>query len=143
MENPTTSPNLNVEFSTSFPQSEVFGVKLINGYPTEAILSLSNNEPFPITLQLLGGALWTPESAADVPSRIVRNLTSQSYGTQVPAGEKETFTYKFATEMHPADLNLKIAAITIDDKGSPYVIKAFEGDVSVVEAPTSFLDPKV
>lgn len=81
--------------------------------------------------------------AQDVPSRIVRNLTSQSYETQIPAGEQESFTYSFSTEMHPADLLLKIAAIMHNEEGTSFVVQAFEGEVSVVEAPTSFFDPKM
>lgn len=138
-----TTPNIAVDISVSFPQSEVFGVKIINGYPTDAVLSVSNREPGPVALQLLGAALWTPDLGQDAPARIVRNLTTQTYGTRIPAGEKESFTYRFSTEMHPAELSLKIVGIMYNDAGKSFVIKAFEGNVSVVEAPTSFLDPKM
>ena len=38
------TPNLNVAVSVSFPQSEIFGVKVVNGHATEARLSVTNNE---------------------------------------------------------------------------------------------------
>nr|OQO15569.1 hypothetical protein B0A51_16469 [Rachicladosporium sp. CCFEE 5018] len=46
------STTLNVKISTTFPDSEVFGVKLVNGHPTRAVLDISNQEPEPIKLAL-------------------------------------------------------------------------------------------
>ena len=107
------TPNLAVEISASFPQSEIFGVKLVNGRATRAVLDVSNNEQVPITVLLVGGSLTTPidTPGAPDPPVIVRNLTSQKYGVSIPAGEKETLTYSFATELHPQDLRLSLAAV--------------------------------
>ena len=129
--------------SASFPQSEIFGVKLVNGLTTESILSFTNNEPAPITVVVIGGSLWSPDFGEQQPSKLLRNLTASPFKSTIPAGESETFSYRFATEMHPADLILKLAGIVTDEKNTFYTLHAFEGDVSVVEKPTSIFDPQM
>lgn len=138
--------NLNVKLSASFPDSEIFGVKLVNGHSTQAIVSLDNQEQRTISLQIVGGSLWTPDygdAEGAEPSRIVRNLTTQVYRASVPAGEKETFQYNFALEMHPADLELRLIGILSTDENAFFTKEVYRGAVSVVEAPTSFFDPKM
>ncbi|KAL9052005.1 MAG: hypothetical protein Q9162_005670 [Coniocarpon cinnabarinum] len=144
-DNPTHSPNLHVNLTTTFPSAEVFGVKLVNGLRNDAVISLTNHEPFPVTLQFVGGSLWTPDLAQpESPPQLVRNLTAVRFGATVPAGESETFDYGITMEMHPADLLLKIGAVLSDGEGSRFFsVNAFEGDVSVVERPQSILDPQV
>ena len=90
-----------MEIATSFPDAEVFGVKLVNGRPTRAILDVSNNEPEAVNLMVVGGSLTTPVDAPGAPDPpvVLRNLTTQRYGVQIPAGEKETLTYAFVNEM--------------------------------------------
>ena len=61
----------------------------------------------------------------------------------MPPGESETFEYEIKTEMHPADLTLKLGAVVSDSEGAFYTIGAFEGSVSVVERPMSVFDPQV
>ena len=139
---PTTSPNLAVQISASFPHAEVFGVKLINGKATEAVLSISNGEPAPVTVAAIGGSLWRI-GIADQPPMIVRNFTASRYNVLVPAGEQETVTWSFKTELQPQDLLLTIGAAVATSEGSLYQIPAFNGTVSVVEAPTSIFDPQM
>ncbi|KAL1302382.1 hypothetical protein AAFC00_002785 [Neodothiora populina] len=146
LENPSTSPKLNVDISASFPDSEVFGVKLVNGHATQAILSIANNEPEAINLLFVGGSLLTPVGVpgAPEPPVIVRNLTAARYDVTIPAGEKETLTYSFATEMHPQDLTLNLAAVLQNAAGhGVYTSQFYNETVSVVEAPTSFFDPQI
>ncbi|KAK1809468.1 Increased recombination centers protein 22, partial [Friedmanniomyces endolithicus] len=139
-----SSPNLAVEISTSFPQSEVFGVKLVNGHATQAVLDVRNHETEPISVLLVGGSLTTPidTPGAPDPPVVLRNLTAQKYGVQIPAGESETLTYSFATEFHPQDLRLSIAAVLQDGKGTVFTKMVYNETVSVVEAPLSFFDPQ-
>jgi hypothetical protein len=147
------SPDLAVDITTSFPDSEIFGVKLVNGHPTRALLSISNNEPLPVTLQVVGGSLTTPIDVPGSPDPpvVLRNLTAQRYGVSIPAGEKESVTYTFATEMHPQDLRLNLAAILmrggdgVNDLGAGEVFSqmVFNETVSVVEAPMSIFDPQM
>ncbi|KAJ5980780.1 hypothetical protein N7481_008078 [Penicillium waksmanii] len=135
----TEVANLAVTAEASFPASEIFGVKLINGRPTEALISVTNDEANPVTVNFLGGSLWNLEE----DSKVVRNLTATRYGVEIPAGSKETIPYSFATEMHPQDIRLNIAAILSDSEGKFFTVQAFNGTVSVVEPETSIFDPQI
>ena len=139
------SPNLKVDISTSFPQSEIFGVKLVNGHPTKAVLDVSNNEPQPISVLLVYGFLTTPIDVpgAPDPPQVLRNLTAARYGVSIPAGEKETITYSFATEFHPQDLRLNLAAVLSNSENAMFTKILFNETVSVVEAPMSIFDPQM
>jgi hypothetical protein len=133
------TPNLKVSITTSFPQSEIFGVKLINGHPTQAVISIANSEPGPVSVALVGGSLYSIQGTP----QILRNLTAQRYSIEVPAGEQESVTYSFATEMHPQDLRLQLVTVLKDDKDAFYTMQIFNETVSVVEAPTSIFDPQM
>ncbi|KAJ5246490.1 hypothetical protein N7468_001473 [Penicillium chermesinum] len=134
----TAGPSdLAVKVHTSFPHSEIFGIKVINGHPTEAVVSFTNDEPNPVTLNILGASLWD----LGEESKIVRNLTASRYGVEIPAKSQEAVIYSFATEMHPQDLRLNIAAILSDSEGGFFTLQAFNGTVSVVEPDTSIFDP--
>ncbi|KAJ5123292.1 hypothetical protein N7448_009389 [Penicillium atrosanguineum] len=130
---------LKVKAETTFPTSEIFGVKLINGHPTQAVIDFINDEPNPVTVNFLGGSLWNLEEE----SKVVRNLTATRYGIEIPAGSKESVSYSFATEMHPQDVRLSIAAILSDSEGKFSTVQAFNGTVSVVEPDTSIFDPQI
>lgn len=134
------TPNLNVKVSVSFPQSEIFGIKLVNGHATEARLSISNNEVTPIGVSLVGGSL-SVEQAGE--SRIIRNLTAQKYSIEIPAGAEETIPYSFTTDQHPQDLRLQLTAVLRDQKHSFYTVPVYNETVTVVEGATSFFDPQM
>jgi hypothetical protein len=131
---------LNVKVSVSFPQSEIFGIKLVNGHATEARLSINNNEPTPIGVSVVGGSL-SLEQAGE--SRVIRNLTAQKYSIEIPAGAEETVPYTFTTDLHPQDLRLQLVAVLRDSKNSFYTVPVYNETVSVVEAATSFFDPQM
>ncbi|KAF2434039.1 hypothetical protein EJ08DRAFT_646910 [Tothia fuscella] len=132
---PAAQAPIDVQVSTSFPQSEIFGVKLVNGHATQAVLSVKNNEADPILVRVIGGALL---QSAD----IVRNLTIAKYGVQIPPGANQSLTYNFATVLKPQDLTLYLSAIV--NKGEvSYQIPAFNGTVTIVEAPISLFDPQI
>jgi len=139
LEEPQT-PNLNVAVTVSFPQAEIFGVKLVNGLATEARLSVVNNEPTPVGVTLVGGSL-SQEIAGQ--SQVVRNLTAQRYSIQIPAGSNETVPYRFTTDLHPKDLRLQLVTILKDSKNALYTVPVYNETVSIVEAPTSFFDPQM
>ncbi|RMZ71153.1 signal sequence receptor alpha chain [Pyrenophora seminiperda CCB06] len=139
VEEPQT-PNLNVAISVSFPQAEIFGVKLVNGLATEARLSVVNNEPTPISVAVVRGSL-SQEIAGEM--QVVRNLTAKRYSIQIPAGSNETVPYHFTTELHPQDLRLQLVTILKDSKNSLYTVPVYNETVSIVEAPTSFFDPQI
>jgi len=134
------TPNLNVEISVSFPQAEIFGVKLVNGHATEARLSISNKEPTAIGVSTVHGSL-TQQVAGQ--SHVVRNLTAQKYSLSIPAGAQETLPYFFSTELHPQDLRLQLMAVLKDSKNAVFTVPVYNETVSIVEAPTSFFDPQM
>ncbi|KAF1847002.1 uncharacterized protein K460DRAFT_363115 [Cucurbitaria berberidis CBS 394.84] len=140
VDNEAQTPNLKVAVSVSFPQSEIFGVKLINGHATEARLSITNDEPTPIGVIIVGGSLIQEVSGQ---SQIVRNLTNQRYSIEIPAGQEETVPYTFSTELHPQNLRLQLVTVLKDAKGAFYTVPVYNETVSIVEAPTSFFDPQI
>lgn len=141
MEAPSTSPAINVNVKATFPQSEIFGIKLINGHSTQSVLSVSNNEPAPIKVALIGGSLWTAPPAGEAV--LVKNLTSVKYNVEIPAGQKESLSYAFVTDMQPADFRLNLGVVLADSKNNVYTLQAFNETVSVVEPETSLLDPQM
>ncbi|TKX22106.1 translocon-associated protein (TRAP), alpha subunit [Elsinoe australis] len=145
VENPSSSPNLKVSISASFPQSEIFGVKLVNNHPTECMVSIKNEETEPVDLAFIGGSLLTPIGVPGAPSppQILRNLTTTRYGSKIQAGQSESFSYSFVNEMHPQDLTLALTAIIQDTKGSVFPYQFYNQTVSVVEAPSSIFDPQI
>lgn len=142
MEEPAIIPNLALTISTSFPASEIFGVKLVNGHPTLALVSFTNDEPDPVTVNIIGGSLLTLDVPGQ-PSRNVHNLTATKYQVEIPAGKTENLSYSFATEMHPQDLRLHLAAIVSNSEGAFFSFEAFNGTVSIVEPETSIFDPQM
>lgn len=142
---PSQSPNLALKLSASFPNSEFFGVKLVNGHPTKCVLSIENGEADALQLQFIGGSLLTPTGVPGAPSppSPVRNLTAQKYNLNIPAGQSETVTYTFVTEMHPQDLTLNLAAVIKDKAGVVYSTNFYNETISIAEAPTSIFDPQM
>lgn len=127
--------------SASFENAEIFGIKLVNGNPTNVKLSFINEEPEPVTVQFAGGSLWTPDFDPS-GSRIVRNLTTKQYALEIPAGEKQTLPYSFATNMHPQELRLNLAAVVSKDNAF-YTVQVYNGTVAVVEPDSSIFDPQM
>jgi hypothetical protein len=140
-------PNgLRVSASIHFPDSEL-GVKLVNGRPTNARITLLNEEEAPVRVRLVGGSLW-PLDIIDIgganSNRAVRNLTVVPMDTPVAgSGGNLTLPYTFGVDLMPADLRLLLAAIVADEKGQQYQIEVFNGTVSVVDAPISMFDPQM
>lgn len=142
VEDKLQSPSLAVSVSASFPNTELFGIKLVNGKPTQALISFINEEPEPIMVKFVGGVLWTT-ALAPRSSRIVRNLTATRYNVEIPAGEKQSLPYNFVTELHPQDLRLELAAVMTDSVGNDFALQAFNETVSIVEPDTSIFDPQM
>ena len=62
---------------------------------------------------------------------------------EVPAGQKESISYSFVTELLPQDLKLNLGAVVTDAKGTAYTLQAFNETISVVEPDTSLFDPQM
>lgn len=127
-----------VSAQASFPDAEIFGVKLVNGHPTRALISFTNEESTPVTVNFIGGALSTVD---EEQSTVIRNLTTTRYGVEIPAGQKEELSYSFVNEMHPQDLRLAVSSIISDAEGRFFNVNAYNGTVSIVEPETSIFDP--
>lgn len=140
------TPNLAVSASVSFPDAEIFGVKIVNGRTTKALIDITNDETAPVDVAIVGGALSSNAplpAGAHSSALIVRNLTATRYDLKVPAGEKVSLTYTFTTDLQPQDLRLNLVAVVSSQAGVIYQIQAYNGTVSVVEAAISFFDPQV
>ena len=113
----------------------------MNGHPTQALLSFTNDEVSPVNVAFVGGSLWGPDPKTNgATSRIVRNVTSTRYNVEIPAGEKESVSYSFATELHPQELRLQLTAVIANEAGTMYTLNAFNETVSVVEPDASLFD---
>ncbi|KAG9228327.1 signal sequence receptor alpha chain [Amylocarpus encephaloides] len=146
VEVPAQTPNLAVSVSASFPQSEIFGVKLVNGHATQALLDFTNNEADPVQVAVIGGALsklGALPAGAHPSTAIVKNITGTRYDVEIPAGEKQTLPFTFTNDLHPGDLRLNLIAVVTSKKGDVYQVEAFNESVSVVDAATSILDPQI
>jgi hypothetical protein len=134
---------LAISISASFPNSEVFGTKLVNGRPTRARLDVTNNEPESINIEMVGGSLWTVDALKYGPSQIIRNLSTTRFNVEIPGGEKESLTYTFVNDLQPQDLRLSLMAVVKDHEGSFYTVQAFNETVAVVEQDSSIFDPQM
>ncbi|KAF2667041.1 hypothetical protein BT63DRAFT_427460 [Microthyrium microscopicum] len=139
--NPLLS-QLKVAAEVTFPDSEVFGIKLVNGRPTTAHFAIHNGEEQPVTISMIGGSLWPLDVTELTAAGPVRNLSTTTYNTEIAPAGNLSLTYKFATELHPQDLRLLLAGIVKDQNGVQFQLEAFNGTVSVVEAPLSLFDPQ-
>ncbi|KAG5977516.1 hypothetical protein E4U55_006735, partial [Claviceps digitariae] len=143
---PSSQPELKARIRTTFPQADILGVRLVNGHPTTALVQISNNEPEPIRLVYLAGFVADPKQLPeDAPAyeSILRNLTATQYNHEIEAGETKIVTYSFALDMQPQDVKLQLGAIVSSDNGEMHQVVAHDGLASIVEAPTSFLDPQI
>ncbi|KAH7318726.1 hypothetical protein B0I35DRAFT_479205 [Stachybotrys elegans] len=143
---PGEQATIAAELSTTFPEADIFGVKLVNGRPTQAVIEVVNHEKGPIQLAFVSGALHAtqalPEGAPAYQS-ILRNLSLTQYNLAIESGEKKSVSFPFALDMHPQDVRLQLFAVFADDKGTIVQVEAYNDSASIVEPPTSFLDPQI
>jgi hypothetical protein len=143
---PVDAAHLNADLSASFPDSDIFGVKLVNGHPTKALVTLANRDSAPVTLAFLTGALHsTKVLPADAPAYqgILRNLSTTQYNLEVPAGETKEIPYSFSLDMQPQDVQLNLIAVVTNSQGTIFSLQVHNGTAAIVEPPTSFLDPQM
>lgn len=140
------SPNLAADITTSFPEADIFGVKLVNSRPTKALITISNHDTSSLNVAFVSGALLSTKPVAeDAPywQSIVRNLTAVQYAMDVPAGETKELPFSFALDMQPQDVRVQLTAVVMNDKGEIFQVQAADEVAAVVEAPTSFFDPQM
>ncbi|CZT18764.1 related to signal sequence receptor alpha chain [Ramularia collo-cygni] len=135
---------LSVDVKVTFPEAEIFGVKMVNGRPTRALLHVTNNEEVPVNALIAIGALLSPSGTPGAPDPpvVIRNLTGAKFDTLVQPKTTELLTYAFATEMHPQDVTLELT--TMISRGPRiFTVTAFKETVSIVEAPINIWDPQI
>jgi len=129
-----------------FPEVEVFGVKLINGRATKALLQFTNNEQVPVKISSIGGQLSSlkPLPEGTHPSAAtIRNLTQTKYDIEIPAQGNKQVTYSFTTDLSPQELRLVLNAIITGPAKEQFQIRAYNGKVGVVDGATSIFDPQM
>lgn len=135
---------LQVDVKVTFPDAEIFGVKMVNGRPTRALLHVTNNEEVPVNALVAIGALLSPANTPGAPDPpvVIRNLTGAKFDTLVQPKTTEILTYAFSTIMNPRDLTLELK--TVLSRGPRvFTLTAFNESVSIVEAPVSIFDPQM
>ncbi|KAI1853429.1 hypothetical protein JX265_012720 [Neoarthrinium moseri] len=138
--------DLKADISATFPEADIFGVKLVNGRPTKAVIDIENHEDEPIQFAFVGGSLYSlkplPEDVH--PSAgIVRNLSTVRYDAIIPAGEKQSLPYSFVLDMNPQDLRLQLGGVVTTSSGNIFQVQVADQTVAIVEAPTSIFDPQI
>ncbi|KAG6038332.1 hypothetical protein E4U41_004325 [Claviceps citrina] len=144
------APPLRATLKTTFPDADILGVRLVNGRPTTALVQVTNHEAGPIQVALLAGSVAKPEGELPPEKEsegegrtILRNLTAVQYNHAVEPGETKSLTYSFVLDMQPQDVRLQLAAVVSSPDGAVHQLVAHQGPASVVEPPTSFLDPQI
>jgi hypothetical protein len=133
-----------LDVNVSFPDAEIFGVKLVNGRPTRSLITVANHEDEPVTVLVASAGLLTPVGGPNAPDppQSLRNMTAAKFGKVVQPHTAETLEYSYSTIMQPQDVTLELK--TIISKGDRIVtLQVFKETVSVVEAPVSLFDPQM
>ncbi|KAF3914914.1 hypothetical protein ABW20_dc0107808 [Dactylellina cionopaga] len=133
--------DFKAKVSLTFPDNESpLGITIVNGRVARLNLEVTNNELKPITVEGVGGLLRKNDR-----TDILRNLTTSRTLQVIPVGGVMNIPYSFVPNMHAQDVVLELVVMfSPKDQGNkPVQYTAYNGTISVAEAPTSLLDPQI
>jgi len=130
--------DVNADVTVSFPDIESpLGVTVVNGHVTRVDVNVENHETSPISVELIGGALWNSDH-----SRIINNLTAAKVGASIEPEKNSRVAYSFIVDVQPQDVILELGLV-MTVKGNVITKTAYNGTVSIAEPETSLLDPQL
>ena len=101
--------NLNLTTITTFPQVPKINshIRILNGAPVPALVSLTNNEPFTITINFISASLWTSEGGESL-----KNFTIKKINKKVKPAQKYDVHYALQTDLKEQEalLNINLVA---------------------------------
>ncbi|KAL0574244.1 Increased recombination centers protein 22 [Marasmius crinis-equi] len=122
--------------SAQWPDSNPFG-HVVNGEKNAMTVLLENKTGKNITLLSIAGSIHNPET-----DKLVKNLTTLSYGIPLLPEVKLSLPYSFYSEFKPGDLRLNIwLEHLIDDVKER--VPVYDSIVTIVEPEGSWFDLKL
>ncbi|KAK7044158.1 Increased recombination centers protein 22 [Paramarasmius palmivorus] len=131
-----TNPEFAVAATAQWPDNNPFG-HVVNGERNTLSVLVENKSNKNVTLLTVGGSILQPET-----DKLIRNLTTLTYGIDLLEGVKLQLPYSFYSEFKTGDLrlNLWLEHLTDNEK---YRVEVLNSIVTIVEPEGSWFDIKL